>query len=92
MKKILILVTTKGCEACNIMRRLVNKALSYDMIQAKSIHYKEMDVAEYNKSEYKQKDIKDFPSLLIIRDTKTQHVIQGTLSVPNIIELCTKYF
>lgn len=90
--KRLILVTTKGCEACNIMRRLINKALSYDMIQAKSIHYIEMDISDYNKSEFKQKDVKDFPALLFIKNNEVLSTIEGTAPIPHIIEECTKCF
>ena len=35
MKNKIILVTTEGCEACNIMSNLIKRALLYDMMQAK---------------------------------------------------------
>lgn len=74
MNKILIL-TTKGCEACNIAKRNVDIAL---MQATKEIAIDEKDVSELKKDFIIKNKIKDFPTVLYYVDDKIVNKVVGS--------------
>lgn len=99
MKK-LILITTEGCEACNIMRKLVDRAFKYDMVQARSVKYEEKDFKELPKSVALSWNVTDFPTLVFINENYTNdpitnneviHKLVGTKTVAEIVSDIMKY-
>lgn len=74
MNKILIL-TTNGCEACDIAERNVNIAIS----EAKTeIQVDIKDWREEDRSFIKENKIKDFPTVLYIIDNNIVHKAVGS--------------
>lgn len=92
MKNKIILITTEGCEACNIMSNLIKRALLYDMMQAKSIEYIEMDFKDFKKSQFKAEQITDFPTMLFVNGNEIVNTYTGTNTIGFIISESMKCF
>jgi hypothetical protein len=68
MKEIL-LITTKGCEGCSIMRASINKALA--LTKKEGIYFHEIDVEqlrEENITLYNKLKLRDFPTTVFAKD------------------------
>lgn len=68
---VITLITTKGCEACFIMRNSIEQAVS---IASKDIYFKEIDAQKLfkeNKELYNKLNLKDFPTTIF----KTNDII-----------------
>ena len=64
MNKI-VLITTKGCEGCSIMRYSINSALLYS---SKEIEFEVKDVSEMSGTEKYRLRLTDFPTTLFYKD------------------------
>ena len=74
MNKI-ILVTTKGCEGCNIMHKSIKQALE---CTSKKIEYVTKDVMELTKEEKSKLKFHDFPTTLFYKDARLVRKEVGT--------------
>lgn len=74
MNKVL-LITTKGCVGCAILRRLISEAI--DMYN-KDINFEEKDVSNCDKNWIKQNKITDFPTTLLIKGDVIKFKFTGT--------------
>lgn len=70
-----ILVTTKGCAGCAIIRKLINEAL--EMYHNNAI-FEDYDVSEVDKKFINTNHITDFPTVLLIKDNVTMFKFVGT--------------
>ena len=74
MNKIL-LVTTKGCEGCNIMHKSIKQALSNT---SKKIEYVTKDITELSKDEKSKLKTSDFPTTIFYRNNRITRQEVGT--------------
>ena len=74
MNKIL-LVTTKGCEGCNIMHKSIKQALD---CTSKKIEYVVKDVTELTKEEKSKLKTYDFPTTLFYKNNRITRQEVGT--------------
>ena len=74
MNKIL-LVTTKGCEGCNIMHKSIKQALNNT---SKKIEYVTKDVMELTKEEKSKLKTYDFPTTLFYKNNRITRKEVGT--------------
>ena len=74
MNKI-ILVTTKGCEGCNIMYKSIKQALD---CTSKKIEYVVKDVTELTKEEKSKLKTYDFPTTLFYKNDRITRREVGT--------------
>lgn len=75
MKKKVLLITTKGCEACNIVKDLIQKALK---IYGKEVEYEVKDKDEVDKKFLSTYHVTDFPSTLLIENDMVVFNFSGT--------------
>ena len=74
MNKI-ILVTTKGCEGCNIMHKSIKQALNNT---SKKIEYVTKDITELSKDEKSKLKTSDFPTTLFYKNNRITRREVGT--------------
>ena len=74
MNKI-VLVTTKGCEGCNIMHKNIKQALD---CTSKKIEYVVKDVTELTKEEKSKLKTYDFPTTLFYKNNRITRREVGT--------------
>ena len=74
MNKI-VLVTTKGCEGCNIMHKSIKQALD---CTSKKIEYVVKDVTELTKEEKSKLKTYDFPTTLFYKNNRITRLEVGT--------------
>ena len=74
MNKI-VLVTTKGCEGCNIMHKSIKQALD---CTSKKIEYVVKDVTELTKEEKSKLKTYDFPTTLFYKNDRITRREVGT--------------
>ena len=75
MNKI-VLVTTKGCEGCNIMNNSIKQALK---CTSKKIEYVVKDVKELTKEEKVKIKASDFPTTVFYRNGRITRKQIGTM-------------
>ena len=74
MNKI-VLITTKGCEVCNIMHKSIKQALD---CTSKKIEYVVKDVTELTKEEKSKLKTYDFPTTLFYKNDRITRREVGT--------------
>ena len=74
MNKI-VLVTTKGCEGCNIMHKSIKQALD---CTSKKIEYVVKDITALNKEEKSKLKTSDFPTTLFYKNNRITRREVGT--------------
>ena len=74
MNKI-VLVTTKGCEGCNIMHKSIKQALD---CTSKKIEYVVKDITELTKEEKSKLKTYDFPTTLFYKNNRITRQEVGT--------------
>lgn len=80
----LVIITTKGCEGCEIMKRIVSSAYLEAKIENTSYgcyDFKEQEV----ESLVKDNNIKDFPTTLFIKNNQIIDTILGSLPKEDVI-------
>lgn len=88
MNKIVI-VTTEGCEACNIAEDNITAAVAQSSIDVDVIA---KDFHEFNRQEQKQYKLKDYPTVLYFVDDTLVYTSVGTYPVPVYIRWIDMYF
>ena len=87
-KKIL-LITTKGCEACKILNSLIQKAISeYDS----NIEYSIKDKDEIDIKFLKEHHINDFPTTIFYQDNIIVFIFIGTKPIAMIKKYMLLHF
>lgn len=74
MNKI-VLITTKGCEGCNIMHKNIKQALENT---SKKIEYITKDILDLTKAEKNKLKSYDFPTVLFVRNSRIVRKEIGT--------------
>lgn len=74
MNKI-VLVTTKGCEGCNIMHKSIKQALD---CTSKKIEYVVKDITELTKEEKSKLKTSDFPTTVFYKNNRITRKEVGT--------------
>ena len=74
MNKI-VLITTKGCEGCNIMHKNIKQALENT---SKKIEYVVKDITELTKEEKSKVKLCDFPTTLFYKNDRITRREVGT--------------
>ena len=64
MNKI-VLITTRGCEGCSVMRYSINSAILYS---SKEIEFESKDVSTLDIRERNNLKLRDFPTTLFYKD------------------------
>ena len=64
MNKI-VLITTRGCEGCSVMRYSINSAILYS---SKEIEFESKDVSTLDIQERNNLKLRDFPTTLFYKD------------------------
>lgn len=64
MNKI-VLITTRGCEGCSVMRYSINSAILYS---SKEIEFEARDVSTLDIKERNNLKLRDFPTTLFYKD------------------------
>lgn len=85
----LLLITTKGCEACKKMNELILKSL--DQLNV-NIRYMTKDKDEVPIETLRDNLVTDFPTTLFIKNDKVVDKLIGTKPVFKILLLLTRYF
>lgn len=77
------IIVTEGCEGCRIARTLVNKAclLSTKEIKVDVINH----LDEHYKTFIRTYGIKDFPTIVFIKNDVVMSIHTGTMPVPQIL-------
>lgn len=73
----ILLITTKGCEGCRIMRNIITKVIAdskYD------IEFIIKDVSEIDKTFFKNNNITDFPTTIFMISDEIKAIFVGTQS------------
>lgn len=84
MNKHIYLVTTKGCEACRIMERIL-KQVQRDVYYTFSIHVKDYTITpDFIKVNIA---LTDFPTLVFVEDDVIKYNITGTISAKKLQEI-----
>ena len=68
-------ITTKGCESCTTLDRLINEALS---LTSKKVIYTKQDFTQVNKKWLKQHGVYDYPTTFLIKDDVVKYKFVGT--------------
>ena len=68
-------VTTKGCESCYRLEKLINEALS---LTKKEVEVVSEDVKSVNKNWLKRNNVTDFPTTFLIKDNSIKFKFIGT--------------
>ena len=74
MNKI-VLITTKGCEGCNIMHKNIKQALENT---SKKIEYITKDISDLTKAEKAKLKSSDFPTVLFVKNNSIVRKEIGT--------------
>lgn len=70
-----ILVTTKGCAGCAIVRKLIDEAIT--MYHGK-VEFEEKDISDIDRSFIKKHNICDFPTTILVKNYNVMFKFTGT--------------
>ena len=79
-KSKILLITTRGCEGCAIIRRLIEEAIS---ISKKDVELTVKDASDIDKKWLKHNRVTDFPTTFLVKDDVIKYKFVGT--VPAIV-------
>ena len=85
----IVIVTTEGCEACNIAEDNITAAVAQSSVDVDIIV---KDFHEYNKKEQKIYRLKDYPTVLYFVNNEVVHRAVGTYPVPVYLRWIDVYF
>jgi len=85
----IVIVTTEGCEACNIAEDNITAAVAQSSVDVDIII---KDFHEYNKKEQKIYRLKDYPTVLYFVNNEVVHRAVGTYPVPVYLRWIDVYF
>lgn len=75
MKKKILLITTKGCEACQVMNNIIERAI---YLYGKEVKYEIKDKDEVGIKFLKDKEINDFPTTVFYQNDNIVFITTGT--------------
>lgn len=81
-KNEVLIITTKGCEACNILKNIMAAVTKCSKVQFE-LNLK--DVSEVNKLWLKRNKVTDFPTTFLMQNDIIKHSFVGTL--PSVVIL-----
>ena len=84
------IIVTEGCEGCRIATNLVNKAAMLSTKEIKVDIINHLD--EHYKTFIKSYDIKDFPTVVFIKNDVVMSIHTGTMPVPQILHEIKLWF
>ena len=88
-KKKVLLITTKGCEACRIMDNIIQLALdNYDS----QVDYEIKDKDNIDIEFLKEKHIDDFPTTILYQDNRIVFMFVGTKPAEVVRKYMTIHF
>lgn len=90
MNRVLV-ITTEGCEGCEIMKCIVSNAYLEAKIENTSFGYYDFQENEVE-SIVNENNIKDFPTTLLIKDNKVVDKILGSCTKEEVINKIRSYF
>lgn len=85
----IVLVTTKGCEACTIAEDNITAAVAQSSVDVDIIV---KDFHEFSKKEEKMYKLKDYPTALYFVDGKVVYTAVGTYPIPVYLRWIDVYF
>jgi hypothetical protein len=68
-------ITTKGCEGCLRLDRLIQEALT---LSHKKVEYTKQDFTEVDKKWLKSNNVEDYPTTFLIKDDIIRYRFTGT--------------
>lgn len=89
MKRKILLITTKGCEGCRILDRIIQKALD---AYSKDVDYEIKDKDDIDIEFLKNEHIEDFPTTIFYQNDAIVYKFAGTKPVQTISKLMTMHF
>lgn len=85
----IVIVTTEGCEACNIAEDNITAAVAQSSVDIDIIL---KDFHEFNSKEQKLYKLRDYPTVLYFNDDTLVYTSVGTYPVPVYIRWIDMYF
>ena len=85
----IVIVTTKGCEACNIAEDNITADVAQSSVDVDIIL---KDFHEFSRQEQKQYKLKDYPTILYFVDDNLVNNVVGTYPVPVYLRWIDIYF
>lgn len=86
----ILLVTTKGCEACTIMENIINQALE---CTSKDVVFEVKDFKNVDRELLNKFRVKDYPTtFFIINDSVVKHHFIGTMPTAVILRWMDIHF
>ena len=89
VKNKIVIVTTEGCEACNIAEDNITAAVAQSSVDV-DIEIK--DFHEFSRQEQKNYKLRDYPTTLFFVDDNLVHKAIGTYPIPVYIRWIDIYF
>lgn len=71
----IVLITTEGCEGCNIMRNNIRQAVNHT---SKKISFRVKDIKHISNKEIRTLVLRDFPTTLFYKDEQLTRKEVGT--------------
>ena len=85
----IVIVTTEGCEACNIVEDNITAAVAQSSVDVDIIV---KDFHEFNSNEQKLYKLRDYPTVLYFANDTLVYTSIGTYPVPVYIRWIDMYF
>ena len=85
----IVIVTTEGCEACNIAEDNITSAVAQSSVDVNIVL---KDFHEFTSKEQKEYKLRDYPTVLYFVDDKMVCTSVGTYPVPVYIRWIDMYF
>ena len=85
----IVIITTTGCEACNIAEDNITAAVAQSNIE---IAIESKDFHEFSKKEQKEYKLKDYPTVLYFIGGKVVCTAIGTYPIPVYLRWIDMYF
>ena len=85
----IVIITTKGCEACNIAEDNITAAVAQSSVDVDIVL---KDFHEFSSKEQKEYKLRDYPTVLYFIDNKMVYTSVGTYPVPVYIRWIDMYF
>lgn len=82
-KNKILLITTKGCAGCTIVKKLIEQAIEGSGID---VSFEQKDFTDLDKKTIKKYRIKDFPTVFLIQNDVVKFSFTGTRPVVVIVQ------
>lgn len=85
----IVIITTEGCEACNIAEDNITSAVAQSSVDVDIVL---KDFHEFSSKEQKEYKLMDYPTVLYFIDNKIVYTSVGTYPVPVYLRWINMYF